>query len=316
MAADLLTAPPPHPAAGMDRPGLNNPLTVYLDSLAPTGRRSMRSLLGRAAALLGFEGPLEDLPWGQLRYADVARVRAERLQAGKSINTVNATLAALRGVLNAALLLGQLPAEEGPRVRAIPRVKGKRLPAGRRLQEVEVSRLLRACCRDDTAMGARDGAIIALMAFAGLRRSEVIGLDGGDYERGTGRLRIRQGKGSRDREMLLPKAVRERLQRWLAWRGKGPGSLFCGVRTHTPLMTHRLSSQAVYGIIRRRAAEAKIAPCSPHDLRRTFITRLLEVGVDLNTTRQLAGHEDLQTTARYDRREIAVQRRALARLHR
>lgn len=74
----------------------------------------------------------------------------------------------------------------------------------------------------------------------------------------------------------------------------------------------RLSALRVYGIVKGRAREAGIEPCSPHDLRRTFVTRLLEQGVDFNTARQLAGHEHIQTTALYDRRHIKTQRQAMA----
>ncbi len=70
----------------------------------------------------------------------------------------------------------------------------------------------------------------------------------------------------------------------------------------------------MYDIVRRLADIAGIDHCTPHDLRRTFVTRLLEVGVDLNTTRQLAGHEQIQTTTRYDRRGKGKQRKAAAML--
>ncbi len=77
----------------------SDPVTVYLEGLAPSGRRSMRSLLGQVAAILGFEGPLEQMPWADLRYAHVAKVRAELRSQGKSPNSVNTALAAVRGVL-------------------------------------------------------------------------------------------------------------------------------------------------------------------------------------------------------------------------
>ena len=275
----------------------------------------MRSLLGQAAVILGFDGPLERQRWHRLRYAVVVKVRSHLLQAQKSVNTINATLAALKGVLKSAFLLGRLPVEEWQRIAAVPRVSGQRLPAGRRLTQAEVAALFRVCLRDKTASGARDGALIGLMVYAGLRRSEVVGLQRADYTTNPGRLLIHTGKGCKDREVALPSAARKLIQRWLGWRGRSDGPLFVRVGNgDMPTSATSLSSQALYDVVKRRSHEAKILSCSPHDLRRTFITRLLEVGIDLNTTRQLAGHEDIQTTARYDRRAIAVQRRALARL--
>ena len=72
-----------------------------------------------------------------------------------------------------------------------------------------------------------------------------------------------------------------------------------------------LSTQAIYNLVKQRCALAGLADVSPHDLRRTFVTQLLEAGVDLNTTRQLVGHADLQTTARYDLRDIKNHQRLL-----
>ena len=67
--------------------------------------------------------------------------------------------------------------------------------------------------------------------------------------------------------------------------------------------------------LKRRSEEAGIASCSPHDLRRTFVSDLLEAGADIAIVQRLAGHASPLTTARYDRRGNEAMRRATARLH-
>ena len=73
-----------------------------------------------------------------------------------------------------------------------------------------------------------------------------------------------------------------------------------------------LSDQGVYAITQAIGRRAKVAQFRPHDLRRTFITHLLEVGGDALTVSKLAGHESVQTTLRYDKRGEAVKKSVMA----
>ncbi len=185
--------------------------------------------------------------------------------------------------------------------------------AGRRLSRREVSALLGACSRDKTVAGIRDVAIVALMVTAGLRRSEVVGLQVSDYATRTGTLSVREAKGGQQQELMLTNATRKKVTVWLRKRGRVEGPLFCPVGSVDAVQVKPLSSQTIYDIVGKRTNQARIDRCSPHDLRRTFVIRLLEQGVDLNTVGQLAGHQSVQTTARYDRRGDKVRARAMRR---
>jgi len=76
-----------------------------------------------------------------------------------------------------------------------------------------------------------------------------------------------------------------------------------------------LTSQAIYNMLRKRAEEAGVKSFSPHDLRRSFISHLLDKGADIATISKMAGHANVQTTARYDRRPEEAKRKAAELLH-
>lgn len=307
-------------------------LTVYLDHLAPSGRRSMRSLLQRVGLHFTWQGDLHEWPWLSLRYAAVMQLRASLWESGLSVNTVNTMLAAVRGVLKAGFQMGTYPASDWQRIQAVPNVRGQRLAKGRQLSAREVERLFMVCRADQSACRAlRDEAILTVLLYAGLRRTELVRLKLEDFDPRSGVLQVCFGKGNKQRALQLPKTAKQKLKAWLKQRGSLPGPLFVRL-DETPFkqgqykndnssrngkkpkttQQHALNAHQVYALLRRRCREAKVSLCSPHDLRRTFVSRLLELGVDLNTTRQLAGHEHLQTTTLYDRRSEKSQRQAMA----
>ena len=285
-----------------------HPAAVYLASLAPTGRRSMRSKLERAAVLLGYPH-LFAVPWAEMRFQHVAAVRSKLVEENLAASTVNATLAALKGVARAAFNLGQMSGDDHERIRSVKAVRGEKLLTGRALATDEVAALLRVCVKDGDAGGARDAALIAVMFAGGLRRSEVVGLDLDDYDPEAGELIVR-GKGGKERMLYVNGGATEALADWLAHRGNVPGALFQPVTAGGCVTPRRMSDQAVYNILVRRAREAGVRRFSPHDLRRTFVSNLLDAGADVVTVQQLAGHANVQTTARYDRRGEKAKRKA------
>ena len=289
-------------------PAALSPAAVYLAQLAPSGRRTMRQALGTLAGLLGPYDALS-CPWASLRYQHTAALRTALAEAYAPA-TANKMLAALRRVLREAWQLGQMSVEDYNRAAAVKAIKAERLPKGRALTLDEVAALLHACAQDASPAGVRDAALIALMASGGPRRSEVVALDVSDYDQVDGQLIIRSGKGNKDRTIYITGGAGAALDDWLVLRGQAAGALF----TSTTRAGARMTDQAVLVILQKRAEQAGVKAFSPHDLRRTMITRLLENGADVVSVQRLAGHADPATTARYDRRGEAAKKDAASRL--
>ena len=115
-------------------------------------------------------------------------------------------------------------------------------------------------------------------------------------------MRELRGKGDKERLCYVTNEARDVLDRWLALRGYVPGALFLPVRKGGAIEQRRLTDQAVLFIVQRRAKRAGIEAFSPHDARRTFISNAIDVSKDLVAVKELVGHANIQTTARYDRR--------------
>lgn len=326
-----------------------NAAAVYIASLpADSGRRTQAQALRVIAGLL--DADLDRLNWGALRYQHTAAIRTRIAQIYKPA-TVNKMLSALRQTLKQAWLLGQMTAEEYSRAIKLEPVTGKTIPTGRELSQGEILALMNACTNDidpetkeTTPAGTRDAAIIAILYTTGLRRDEVVKLDVNSYDPETGKL-IVTGKRNKPRMAYITNGAADALKDWLAIRGIRPGPLFAEVNKGGRVLIEResmivkpfrkirgvempnkkagqtiyrggaMTSQAIYNMLAKRAREAGIKSFSPHDLRRTFISHLLDAGADIATVSKMAGHANMQTTARYDRRPEEAKRKAADLLH-
>ncbi len=288
-----------------------NPAAVYLASLSPGSRRSMKTALDLIAALL-TSGSYDafSLHWGALRFQHTAAIRAA-LAERYAPSSANHRLAALRGVLKAAWNLGQIPTEEYHRAINLPPIRGESLPRGRALSPGEIRMLFHVCAQDPKAAGARDAALLAILSGVGLRRSEAVALDLRDYDIETGALTTRSGKGNKARVGYASRGAKAALEKWLTVRGEFEGPLLLPVLKSGCIVRRRLTDQAVLMVLLKRAKQAGVKHLSPHDLRRTFISDLLDAGADISTVQKMAGHANVTTTTRYDRRgEIAKQKAA------
>jgi integrase len=275
----------------------------------------MRRYLDQIAAILsGGHIDALNLNWAGLRYQHTQAIRA-RLSEHYAPATVNGMLSALRGVLKEAWRLGQMDAETYQRAVDIENVKGETLPAGRDISTGEMLALVDACARDENPAGVRDAALIGVLYTCGLRRAEAAALQFEDVDTDTGRLMIHSGKGRKGRLVYAANGALAALQDWLAIRGDAPGALFQPINKGGVVQPRKMTAQAIYNLLIKRAAEAGVKDFSPHDFRRTFVGDLLDRGVDIATVQKLAGHASVNTTSRYDRRPEETKLQAAAKLH-
>jgi site-specific recombinase XerD len=307
-----------------------NPAAVYLGSLSPRSRETMLQALNVIAVILGADRAYQEIrnkrgsaaqkdmtcfffDWPGLGYQHTAAVQVQlrdRYQAA----TVNKMLCALRGTLKAAWRLGLMQADDYQAARDVQSISGETIPAGRGLSSGELSGLLEACAKDETAAGCRDGAIVAMMYAAGLRRAEIPGLDLADYDPQTGCLVI-LGKRNKKRTAYLIGGAAAAMDDWIALRGPWAGPLFWPINKAGRVESRRITSQAIYNLLQKRGEEAGLIHFTPHDMRRTCISDLLEAGADIATVAKLAGHASVTTTARYDRRTEQAKIKTAGLLH-
>lgn len=148
------------------------------------------------------------------------------------------------------------------------------------------------------ALAARDHALAELLYGSGLRISEALGLDLTDLRLAEGVVRV-FGKGARERMSPLSDTSVSALHHWLEQRGtlaaRGEKALFVGARGK------RLDRREAARRIERLCRNAGVEPVSPHALRHSFATHLLDGGADLRSVQELLGHQRLTTTQRYTR---------------
>ena len=150
-----------------------------------------------------------------------------------------------------------------------------------------------------TAQGIRDRAVLETLYGAGLRVSELVGLDVDDVDLEEGRVRV-LGKGSKERDVPLGRYARDAIAAYLTRvrpetaTARSRSALFLNLRGG------RLTRQGCTGILERHAAAARIqARVSPHTLRHSFATHLLEGGADVRVVQELLGHASVATTQVY-----------------
>ncbi|HET7121058.1 MAG TPA: tyrosine recombinase XerC [Solirubrobacterales bacterium] len=269
-------------------------------------RRAYGVDLGGFAEWAGEQG----LGPGDLRHRDVRRFGAGLSNAGAAPATVARKLAAIRGLFGFLVRTGRAGANPAELVSSPKRAE--KLP---QVLSTEQMRSLLERIPARTPLELRDRSMLELAYSCGLRCEEIVNLDVGALDFETEQLRV-LGKGSKER--LLP--VGEPAQRALrSYLDRGRHALAHDPREAALFLSksgRRLSNSDVtrrLGLWTREAALA--AGVSPHSLRHSFATHLLEGGADLRTIQELLGHASISTTQVYTRVDAARLRDTYAASH-
>jgi integrase/recombinase XerD len=272
-------------------------------------RRDLRAyqayLADRGVASLSAVGP------GDVG-AYVAALRASGLAAA----TVARRVVAVRSLHSFMVIEGLAP--DDPSVH----VEQPRVPAGlpKALDEDEVTALVESPSGDNPA-DRRDRALLEVLYGTGARISEATGMSLGDVDFETGTIRL-LGKGSRERVVPLGGAAARALGEWLGPGGRDAMMPEQWAHRHAEQAVFinrrggRLSRQGAWNIVRNRARQAGItAHLSPHVLRHSCATHMLNHGADVRAVQELLGHASIGTTQVYTRVSAAHLRRAFEQAH-
>jgi integrase/recombinase XerC len=222
------------------------------------------------------------------------RYIATLLEQGFEKASVAAKLSALRSFYR-YLMRENIVSSNSPLVVSSPKLE-RHLPSF--LSSDEVDMLLDGLDAS-TPLGQRDKAMLELLYAAGLRVSEVVGLDLGNVNLEAKEIRV-WGKGSKERMVLMGKPAAAALDLYLR---EGRKQLLGNYRTEAVFVNRygrRLSERSVQKVIKRHALEAGLDKrIHPHMLRHSFATHLLDGGADLRVVQELLGHADLSSTQVY-----------------
>jgi len=216
--------------------------------------------------------------------------------AGYAASSVARKLASTRSFYAFGQREGWVPANPAKPLRSPKR--SRKLP--KFLTGEEIGRLL-AAPKPARAGGLRDRAILELMYSSGVRVRELVGLNDADLDLRGGTIRVR-GKGRRERLGMVGSHAQAALQAWLAGR---PRPAIAPPRgAPRPLFTNRfggrLSVRGVARLLEKHLAVAGLSKrASPHTLRHSFATHLLDAGADIRSVQELLGHKSLVTTQIY-----------------
>lgn len=262
-------------------------IDIFLSHLKTAGS-SEHTVINYSVDLAQFSQYLEGRGVESFQDLDLASVRGfvQAMSAyGFSPSTVSRKLSAVKSLTKYMKKSGVLEKDPSPRVRG-PK-KSDRLP--RALSVDQVSKIIDMAY--DTPQGIRNGALLELMYGCGLRVSEAVSLEWEDLDLEERWVRV-MGKGSKER--IVPfGSMAQRALRALGQESAENGPVFLGKKGG------HLTVRTVHRVVAEAALRAGVPGVTPHSLRHSFATHMLEGGASLRVVQELLGHEHLTTTQIY-----------------
>jgi len=297
-------------SAARDNGSLHQAVDQYLNHLAAErglSRNTVQAYAEDLAELSDFLAAQGVGRWDQMEGLHMVGYLAQASQRGLAPASRARRLSAARGLVGFLLRRGAL--KRDPLAGLVGPHRSAGLPYF--LSREEAERLL-AAPDPSRDLGSRDRAILEVMYGAGIRVSEVIGLGVGQVQFQVGCLLVR-GKGDKERLVPLNEKAMTALQEYL----EGPRQRLLKCRGREEVFVNSrggpLSRMGLWKIIRRHLTAAGVSgPVTPHTLRHTFATHLLEGGADLRSVQMMLGHSDISTTQVYTH----VTRQRLVEIHR
>lgn len=281
----------------MSAPELDRACDLFLDHLKVERNLSAHTIdgysrdLARLSRFLGDRGVRQS---GEVTTAALVDYLLELADEGLSARSRARALVAIRGLFR--FLVAERYLEADPTEPLDSPRRARKLPE---VVPVEAIDRLLAAPDPSTPQGVRDGAMIATLYAAGLRVSELVGLEVGDINLESGYVKAR-GKGEKQRLVPLGEIARRAIADYLGagrpalLRDPGEQGLFLSARGRP------MTRQGFWKLLRRYATAAGVkGPLSPHTLRHSFATHLLERGADLRAVQAMLGHADIATTEIY-----------------
>lgn len=251
-------------------------------------QRNYRQQLETMAAHLVILG-LKD--WAQVDAAWVRQLASKGMREGMKASSIATRLSSLRSFFDFLVLRGEMTANPAKGVSA-PR---KQRPLPKNLDVDEVGQLLDV--NEDDPLSIRDRAMMEVMYGAGLRLAELVGINLRDVLARQGEIRV-IGKGDKERKAPFSGLAKEWVDKWLKVRGElaSPGEPALFVSKLGTRISHRSVQKRMEEWGKKQAVASHI---SPHKLRHSFATHVLESSQNLRAVQELLGHENISTTQVY-----------------